>query len=59
MVRALGMNPKVVGFESLSDPDIFGLKIFDTFTRTSVRASKMNAVARAQLAIQMLNLLQK
>ena len=31
----------------------------DTFTRTSVRVSKMNAVARAQLTVQMLTLLQK
>ena len=45
------------GFESLSGRDIFCLKNFDTFTRTSVRASKMNAVARAQLTFQMLTLL--
>ena len=31
----------------------------DTFTRTSFRVSKMNAVARAQLTFQMLALLQK
>ena len=42
------------GFESPSDRDIFCLKIFDTFKRTAVRVSKMNAVARAQLTIQIL-----
>ena len=36
------------GFESPSGRDIFCLKNFDTFTRTAVRVSKMNAVARAQ-----------
>ena len=46
------------GFQSLSGRDIFCLKNFDTF-RTSVRVSKMNAVARAQLPVQMLTLLQK
>ena len=47
------------GFESPSGRDIFCLKNFDTFPRTPVRVSKMNAVARAQLTIQMLTLLQK
>ena len=47
------------GFESLSGRDIFCLKIFDTFTRTPVSVSKMNAVAHAQLAFQLLTLLQK
>ena len=47
-------------FGSPSDRDIFCLKNFDTITtRTSVRVSKMNAVARAQLTLQMLTLLQK
>ena len=32
---------------------------FDTSTRTSVRASKMNAVVRAQLTFQMLTFLLK
>ena len=36
--------------------DIVCLKKFDTFTRTPVRVSKMNAVARAQLTFQMLTL---
>ena len=36
------------GFESPSGRDIFCLKSFDTFPRTPVRVSKMNAVARAQ-----------
>ena len=54
MVRAFDMNPKVGG----SSPahvgrDIFCLNNFDTFTRTSVRVSKMNAVARVQLTFQM------
>ena len=39
--------------------DIFCLKNFDTFSRTIVRVSKMNAVARAQLISQMLTLLKK
>ena len=46
-------------FESPSGRDIFCLKNFDTFARTTVRVSKMNAVARAQLTFQMLTLLQK
>ena len=52
------MNPKV-GFESPSGWDIFCLKNFDTFTRTPVRVSKINAISRAQLTFQMLTLLQK
>ena len=44
------MNPKVGGLESPSGPDIFSLKNFDTFTRTPVRVSKMNA--RAQLTFK-------
>ena len=36
-------------FGDPSDWDIFCLRNFDTFRRTSVRVSKMNAVARAQL----------
>ena len=44
-------------FESPSGRDIFCLKNFDTFPRTPVRVSKMNAVARAQLTFQMLTLL--
>ena len=55
MVRSFGMNPKVVGFESPSGRDIFCFKIIDTFTRTSVRVSKLTAVARAQLAFQNVN----
>ena len=47
------------GFESFSGRDIFCLKNFDNFTRTSVSVSKMNAVARAQLAFRMLTILQK
>ena len=47
------------GFESPLGRDIFCLKNFDTFTRTPVRVSKMNAGARAQLTFQMLTLLQK
>ena len=59
MVRAVGMNPKIGGSSPLSGRDIFCLKNFDTFTRTPVRVSKVNAVARAQLTFQMLTLLQK
>ena len=40
-----------------SGRDIFGIKTFDTFTSTSVRVSKMNAVFRAELAFQMVALL--
>ena len=47
------------GFESPSGRDIFCLKNFDTFTRTPVHVSKMNAVAHTQLAFQMLTLLKK
>ena len=39
--------------------DIFFLKNFDTFTRTSIRASKMNDVSRAQITFQLLTLLRK
>ena len=46
------------GIESPSGRDIFCLKNLDNFTRASVRVSKMNAVARAQLTFQMLTLLQ-
>ena len=49
----------IVCLESPSGRDIFCLKTFDTFTRTAVRVSKMNAVARAQLTFQMLTLLKK
>ena len=59
MVRAFGMNPKVGGSSPPSGRDIFCLKNFDTFTRTPVRMSKMNAVARAQFTFQMLTLLPK
>ena len=41
------------GLESPLRRDIFCLKNFDTFTRTSVCVSKMNAVARTQLTFQM------
>ena len=47
------------GFESPSCQDIFCLKNFDTFTKTSVRVSKTNVVAHAQLTFQMLTLLKK
>ena len=47
------------GFKSPSGQDIFCLKNFDTFTRTPVRVSKMNAVAWAQLTLQMLTLFKK
>ena len=47
------------GFKPPSGRYIFCLKNFDTFTRTSVRVSKMNAVARTQLTFQMLTLLIK
>ena len=53
IVRAFGMNPKVVRFESPSGQDIFCLKNLGTFTRKSIRVSEMNAVARAQLIFQM------
>ena len=47
------------GFESPSGRDMFCLKNFDTFTRTPVGVSKMNAVARAQLTYQLLTLVKK
>ena len=37
----------------------FCLKNFDTFPRTPVRVSKMNAVARTQLTFQLLTILQR
>ena len=40
------------GFESPTGRDIFCLKNFDSFTRTSVSVSKMNAVARAKFTLQ-------
>ena len=59
MVRAFGMNLKVGG-SSTPQVETFSVsKNFDTFTRTSVRVSKINAVARAQLTFQMLTLLPK
>ena len=58
-VRAFGMNPKVGGSSPPRVGTIFCLKNFDTFTRTSVRVSKMNAVACVQLTLQMSTLLQK
>ena len=42
-----------------SGGDIFCLKNFDTFTRISVCVSKMNAVACAQLTVQMSTLFKK
>ena len=45
------------GFESSSGGDIFCLKNFVTFTRTPVRVSKINAVARSQSTFQTLTLL--
>ena len=47
------------GFESPSGRDIFCLTNFYTFPRTSVRVSKMTAVACAQLTFQTLTLIQK
>ena len=52
------MNQKGWGFESPSGPNIFCLKKFDTFTRTSAREF-MNVVAHAHLIFQMLSLLKK
>ena len=46
-------------FEYFSVRDIFCLKNFHTFTWTTVRVSKMNAFARAQLTFQMLTLHKK
>ena len=42
-------------FEYPSGRDIFCLKNIDTLTRTPVRVSKMNAVARALLTFQISN----
>ena len=52
LIRRLGVRVPLRSRHFLS-------KIFDTFARTPVRVSKMNAVARAQLTFQMLTLLQK
>ena len=55
MARARDMNPKIGGS---SPPQVGTFSVFDTFTRTSFRLSIMNAVARAQLLLQMLTSLQ-
>ena len=55
MVWAFGMNPKVGWFESPSGGDIFCLKNFDTFSRTSLCVSKINVVAHAQLTFWNVN----
>ena len=52
MVRAFGMKPKVRD-SSPSQVETFS----DTFTKTSVRVSKMRAVSRAELTFQMLTFL--
>ena len=57
--QLIAQTNQVSRFESPSGRVIFCLKNFDTFTRTPVRVSKMNAVARAQLTFQMLTLLKK
>ena len=59
MVKAFVKNEKAKGSSSPSGGDIFCLKNVDPFTRTSVRVSKMNAVARARLTSQMLTFLRK
>ena len=48
------MNPKVGVWSSPQVETFFCLKNFDTFTRTRILVSKMNVVARGQLAFQML-----
>ena len=59
LVRAFGMNPKV-GCSSPPQVETFSVsKNHETFPRTPVRVSKMNAVARAQLTFQMLTLLKE
>ena len=57
MLRAFGINPKV-GLRVPLRSRHFCRRNFDTFTRISVRVSKMNDVARAQLTFQVLTLLQ-
>ena len=47
-----------LGFESPIGRDLFCLKFFDTFTRTSVQESTMNAIFCAQATFLMLTLLQ-
>ena len=44
--------------EGSSPPQVEDFSVSKTFTRTSVRVSKMNAVACAQITFQMLTLLQ-
>ena len=58
MVKVFGMNPKVGG---LSAPrvEIISVSKTSTLSQTSVRESKMNAVACAKLTFQMLSLLTK
>ena len=46
-VWPFGMNPKVGGLSPIQVETFSVSKNFDTFTRTPVLVSKMNAVARA------------
>ena len=58
-VRPFGMNPKVWG-SSPPQAETFSVpKRFYTFTRPSIRVSKMNGVAHTQLTFQTLTLLQE
>ena len=59
IVQSIRHESEGWGFESPSGQDIFCFKNFDTFTRTPVGVSKMNAVARTLLTFQMLTLIQK
>ena len=60
MARAFGISQKIGGWVEIpSGREIFCPQNFDAFTRKSVRVSKINAVARAQLTFQMLTLLNK
>ena len=54
--RAFGMNPKAGGSSSPQVETFSVSNNFDTFSRTSIRDSKKNAVARAWLTFQMFNL---
>ena len=59
IARAFGMNLNVVGSTPLWGQTWFCLKMIDSFSRTSIRQSKLNGVARAKLIAQTLILQRK
>ena len=52
-VRTFGMNPEIGGSRPSQLETFSVAKILDTFTKTSFRESRMNAVAHRQLKFEM------